>query len=172
MINSIEINGYRLLNDFSADFGNLTVVIGANSVGKSTLLDCLQCISQCVEFPLNSALALHWGIISLLSAKELTEQILSWKVTLKKPDKTIWAQLPIEDNIQIVYEVLLKADSSGQTRVEHEVLHKPEPASGHKEPRSSWHRPAHRKSLVQMLKNVQESDLADLHRSGELEELE
>lgn len=42
MITKIEVRGYRLLNGFMADFQPLTVVIVANAVGKSTLLDCLQ----------------------------------------------------------------------------------------------------------------------------------
>jgi len=46
MITKIEIQGYRLLNGFMADFQPLTVVIGANAVGKSTLLDCLQMIAR------------------------------------------------------------------------------------------------------------------------------
>ncbi len=41
MITRIETEGYRLLDGFSADFRPLTVVIGANAVGKSTLVDCL-----------------------------------------------------------------------------------------------------------------------------------
>lgn len=46
MITKIEVQGYRLLNGFMADFYPLTVVIGANAVGKSTLLDCLQIIAR------------------------------------------------------------------------------------------------------------------------------
>ena len=42
MITQIEIGGYRLLDEFKADFKPLTVVLGANAVGKSTLIDCLQ----------------------------------------------------------------------------------------------------------------------------------
>lgn len=45
MITKIEVQGYRLLNGFMADFFPLTVVIGANAVEKSSLLDCLQMIA-------------------------------------------------------------------------------------------------------------------------------
>ena len=55
MITEIEIGGYRLLDEFKADFTPLTVVIGANAVGKSTLIDCLQLIGECCEVPLNTA---------------------------------------------------------------------------------------------------------------------
>jgi len=33
----------------------------------------------------------------------------------------------------------------------------------------AWHRPANRKTLVQMLDNITGETLGDLHRSGELE---
>ncbi len=56
MITKIEIGGYRLLDEFEADFKPLTVVIGANAVGKSTLIDCLQLIAECCDVPLNTAM--------------------------------------------------------------------------------------------------------------------
>jgi ABC-type arginine transport system ATPase subunit len=37
------------------------------------------------------------------------------------------------------------------------------------EPRTAWHRPSDRKTLVQMLESVSGETLGDLHRSGELE---
>ena len=61
MITQIEVGGYRLLNEFKADFKPLTVVIGANAVGKSTLIDCLQLIAECCEYPLNTAMGWHHG---------------------------------------------------------------------------------------------------------------
>ena len=51
MITQIEIGGYRLLDGFEADLNPLTVVIGANAVGKSTLIDCLQLIGECCYLP-------------------------------------------------------------------------------------------------------------------------
>ena len=68
MIKRIEIDGYRLLDGFKAEFRDLTVVVGANAVGKSTLLDCMQCLAHCTELPLNTAIRLHGGIYSILSA--------------------------------------------------------------------------------------------------------
>ena len=56
MITQIEIGGYRLLDEFEADLNPLTVVIGANAVGKSTLINCLQLIAQCSAVPLNTAM--------------------------------------------------------------------------------------------------------------------
>ena len=121
MITKIEVNGYRLLNEFSADLGELTVVIGANAVGKSTLLDCLQCISQCVEYPLNTVLGWHWGIISLLNVGEKQDKKISWDITFKKPRQGAWAQIPIDDR-PMVYEVVLETAITGQASARYEVL--------------------------------------------------
>jgi len=133
MITKIEIDGYRLLNEFSADLSALTVVIGANAVGKSTLLDCLQCISQCVEHPLNTVLGWHWGIVSLLNAAEKKEQKLSWKITFRIPRDGYWSQMTMEDRA-MVYDVVLQTDLQGQALAQYEALKASEPRAGFTEP--------------------------------------
>lgn len=133
MITRIETEGYRLLDGFSADFRPLTVVIGANAVGKSTLIDCLQLISQCTEFPVNTAIGWHWGPASLLTAGNKDGK-LSWRVSIKKPAAAFWNQVPLEDDRPLIYEVVLQADQQGQIRPQYEVLRKPEPVPGDKEP--------------------------------------
>ena len=67
MITQIEVGGYRLLDEFEADLKSLTVVIGANAVGKSTLLNCLQLIAECSAVPVNTAMGLYGGAASLLT---------------------------------------------------------------------------------------------------------
>jgi predicted ATPase len=110
MIIKMEVDGYRLLNEFSVDLGALTVVIGANAVGKSTLLDCLQCISQCAEYPLNTVLGWHWGIVSLLNVAEKKDQKLSWRITFRRPQHGFWVQMPMEEERALLYEVVLQTD--------------------------------------------------------------
>jgi len=132
MITKIEVQGYRLLNGFIADFQPLTVVIGANAVGKSTLLDCLQMIAQCAASPLNSVTGWHWGLPSLLNASS-EEKKLFWKVTFKKPGNPFWGRLPLDDGQHLSYEVSLQGDLQGQVQVQHEVLCRPEPAPGYGE---------------------------------------
>ena len=129
MIKQIEIEGYRLLDGFKADLRPLTVVIGANAVGKSTLLDCLQCIAQCAEFPLNTAIGWHWGMNSLLSAVK-GERKMSWHITFSKPVAPFWKDLPLDDRQAYVYEVILKGDIQGRASAEYEVLRNLEPVSG------------------------------------------
>jgi predicted ATPase len=133
MIAKIEVNNYRLLKEFSADLGNLTVIIGANAVGKSTLMDCLQCIAQCVEFPLNTVFGRHWGLASLLSAGATRDAKLTWQLTFKKPESGYLSQIPMEDK-ELVYEVELKSDMQNQASVQHEILRNLDPSPGYPNP--------------------------------------
>lgn len=133
MIQKLEVDGYRLLDGFQADLRQLTVVIGANAVGKSTLLDCLQFISQCAEYPLNTSIGWHWGLASLLNASA-SGKTLGWKLTIEKPKGASWAHFPLEEGHPLVYEVVLKGDPTGQVIAQYEVLRKPEPGPGHVEP--------------------------------------
>ncbi len=131
MITQIEIGGYRLLDEFKADFKPLTVVIGANAVGKSTLIDCLQLITECCDFPLNTAIGWHYGAASLLTSGNGNGK-LTWKITFHRP--ATWAAFPLEAEKSLVYEVLLQADAQGQMHSRYEVLRNQEPAPGHTEP--------------------------------------
>lgn len=125
MITQIEVGGYRLLNEFKADFKPLTVVIGANAVGKSTLIDCLRLIAECCEYPLNNAISWHHGPMSLLTAGNGNGQ-LGWSVTFRKPPA--WDGFPLDD--ALVYEVLLQTDTQNQMHPQYEVLRTQEPVHG------------------------------------------
>jgi len=147
MITKIEVEGYRLLNEFSAELGELTVVIGANAVGKSTLLDCLQCISQCVEHPLNTVLGWHWGIASLSNVKQNKEKRLCWKITFKKPQHGFWALAPMEQDRAMVYEAALNTDIQAQATPQYEALRDSEPRAGHTEPFKYLEATAYRRQI-------------------------
>lgn len=131
MITQIEIGGYRLLDEFKADFKPLTVVIGANAVGKSTLIDCLQLIAECCEYPLNTAIGWHYGAASLLTSGNGNRQ-LTWKIAFHKPAR--WDAFPLEQGKSLMYEVVLQADALVQMRPQYEVLKNREPIQGYGEP--------------------------------------
>ena len=118
MITQIEIGGYRLLDEFEADLNPLTVVIGANAVGKSTLIDCLQLITECCELPLTTVFGWHWGAGSPLTSGNGNRQ-LTWKITFHKP--ATW-DVPLESGQSLVYEVVLQVDALGQMQPQYEVL--------------------------------------------------
>ena len=131
MITQIEIGGYRLLDEFKADFTPLTVVIGANAVGKSTLIDCLQLIGECCEVPLNTAMGWHYGAASMLSSGNVNRQ-LTWNITFHHP--TLSDILHLDAEKSLIYEVVLMPDTQNQMHSRYEVLKNQVPAPGHKEP--------------------------------------
>ena len=134
MIKSIEIKGYRILDGFSADLSELTVVIGANATGKSTLMDCLRFISHCVQFPLNDVVKWEGGLDSILNASKQTEK-LSWKLTFRKPmQHPFWNILPLKEDSYYVYEVVIEKGQYLQTIPIYEVLRTEKPYGKHEDP--------------------------------------
>ena len=131
MITQIEVGGYRLLDEFEADLKSLTVVIGANAVGKSTLIDCLQLIAECSAVPVNTAMGLHGGAASLLSVGNADGR-LTWKIAFHLP--ATWNALPLEPGKPLVYEGVLQADAQSQMHPRYEVLKNRDPAPGYEEP--------------------------------------
>lgn len=131
MITQIEVGGYRLLDEFEADLKPLTVVIGANAVGKSTLIDCLRLIADCSAVPVNTAMGVHGGAASLLSVGNANGR-LAWKITFHMPAAR--DALPLEAGKPLVYEVVLQADAQSQMHPQYEVLRNRDPAQGYAEP--------------------------------------
>ena len=132
MITRIKIGGYRLLNEFEADLKSLTVVIGANASGKSSLIDCLHLIRECFEYPINTALGWHGGAASVLTAGGKNDQ-LTWEVDFRKPANPYWDDVPLEPENPLSYEVVLKSDAQGLLHAQYEVLKNLHPAPGHPE---------------------------------------
>lgn len=134
MIKSIEIEGYRILDGFKADLGELTVVIGANATGKSTLMDCLLFISNCVQFPLKEAMLLQGGLDSVLTACKKTEK-LRWVLTFRKPPQApFWSAVPLKEEQYYVYEVVIGKDQYQQAFPTYEVLRTEKPYESHERP--------------------------------------
>ena len=127
MITQINIKGYRLLDDFEADLNPLTVVIGANAVGKSTLIDCLQLIAECSAVPVNTAMSWHGGAASLLTVGNRNRDLV-WSITFHNP----LAQ--VEQGNFLVYGVILQADGLGQMHPKFEILSARDPIQGYSDP--------------------------------------
>jgi predicted ATPase len=134
MIDSIEVNGFRLLDEFRADLGQLTVVIGANATGKSTLIDCFQLVTRAVHFSLNEVLMSEWGFPSVLSAFRKTDK-LRWVLTFHKPARQEhWGEIPLKADICYVYEVTLGQGPYNLPIPHYEVVRTEKPYGGHDEP--------------------------------------
>jgi AAA15 family ATPase/GTPase len=52
MLTRIEIDGFKNLLGFSAEFGPFTCIAGPNAVGKSNLFDAIEFLSLLAELPL------------------------------------------------------------------------------------------------------------------------
>jgi predicted ATPase len=52
LVQSIELSGYRPFDAFQASLGNLTIIIGANATGKSSLFDFFRLLSFLVSNPI------------------------------------------------------------------------------------------------------------------------
>ncbi len=130
MITQIEIGGYRLLDEFEADLTQLTVVIGANAVGKSTLIDCLQLIADCSAVPVNTAMNWPGGAASRLTVGNKNRR-LTWKIIFHMPVAAPWIPFPLEKEQSLVYEVVLQADTQSQMHPQYEVLRTQEPVQGY-----------------------------------------
>ena len=134
MIKSIEIDGYRILDGFRADLGQLTVVIGANATGKSTLINCLQFITNCVRYPLKDAVKWEGGFGSVLNASRKTEK-LRWRLTFRKPTQhPFWNTLALEEERYYVYEVVIGKDQYEQATPIYEVLRTEKTYAGDEHP--------------------------------------
>ena len=131
MITQIEIGGYRLLDEFEADLKPLTVIIGANAVGKSTLIDCLQLIADCSAMPINTAMSWHGGAASLLTVGNENRR-LTWRITFNNP--ATGDAFPLGQGNFLMYEVVLQADAQSQMYPQYEVLRTQEPIQGYRDP--------------------------------------
>lgn len=134
MIKSIEVNGYRLLDGFKADLGKITVVIGANATGKSTLINFFQLVSRSVEFSLRDVLGWEGGLGSVLTAFGRAKEI-GWAVTFQKPvAHRILGNIPLKDDRSYVYEVKVGGGPYGEPVPDYEVVRSEKPYGEHEEP--------------------------------------
>jgi predicted ATPase len=82
-INHLRIKGFRRLYDIDLEMRPLMVVIGANSVGKTSFLDTISLLSASAEGKLNSRLNEMGGIASVLTWDKTDE--LSFLVDMEVP---------------------------------------------------------------------------------------
>jgi predicted ATPase len=134
MLKRIKVSGYRLLDDFDANLKRLNVVIGANSSGKSTLIDFLTFVSQCMDAPFEAALAQRGGPFYTMPAGR-NEPSLKWELTLAKPTcSELWKHIPLEDDTDYVYEVDIGVTKAFELVKKYECLRNAVPYHGHTVP--------------------------------------
>ena len=82
-INHLSIKGFRRLYDIDLEMRPLMVVIGANGVGKTSMLDAITLLSASTGGKLNSSLNKMGGITDLMTADKADE--LSLLVDMEVP---------------------------------------------------------------------------------------
>lgn len=65
MLTRIEIDGFKTFADFAIDLGPCTVLLGANGVGKSNLLDAIELLAQLATREVAEAVALRGAPLAL-----------------------------------------------------------------------------------------------------------
>ncbi|MFH1110392.1 MAG: AAA family ATPase [Planctomycetota bacterium] len=134
MIQQIHFDGYRLLDGFEADLGPLTVVVGANATGKSSLLEALSLVTHGVDWPIEDVVAFRNGMWSIVNCARDCDEI-GWKLTFSKPvDHPLWSRIPIADNTPCVYEARLWREPEGKVVPRYECLRYANPPRNHKVP--------------------------------------
>ena len=82
-INRVNISGFRRLNEINLQVRPFMVLIGANGVGKTSMLDAFALLSASASGKLNNTLSELGGIANLLTRGKSKE--LSFKVDMEVP---------------------------------------------------------------------------------------
>lgn len=134
MIQRLRFDGYRLLDGFDADLGALTVVIGANACGKSTLLDALSLVTHGVDLTIDDVIAYRGGMWSIPNSGRQCDEI-GWRLEFSKPRvHRQWSQIPIADDAVCIYEGRLGRDRVGAVVPRSECLRYAQPRPGKNQP--------------------------------------
>jgi predicted ATPase len=110
----ISIKGFRRLADVQLELRPLTVLIGANGIGKTSLLDVLSLLASSAQGSLNGAMSELGGLNALLTCDRADELALGIAAEVEKD-----AQIP--SGVQIRYVLRIKAQGKGYAIAE-EVL--------------------------------------------------
>lgn len=122
MFEHIEVAGFRLLDNFAADFQRRNVVIGANASGKSTLVSLMQLITNSASVSLESLISQLGGMYGIKPATDKSMPELIWSVRFGRPAGDFWAALPLAEDKRFRYQVLVEADSQGKPHIGYEGL--------------------------------------------------
>ena len=90
-INRIKINGFRRLKEVDLPVRPFMVLVGANGVGKTSMLDAFTLLSASASGNLNSALSQFGGIANLLTRGKSDE--ISFLVDMTVPGHQPRAQV-------------------------------------------------------------------------------
>lgn len=90
MLTRLRVKNFKLLRDVDIHFAHpLTVFIGPNAAGKSTVLEVVDFLRRCSDVGLQDAVRAHGGMgaIRTLGAKDPVEIESTWELSVSPPQK-------------------------------------------------------------------------------------
>jgi predicted ATPase len=121
MINSIEIENFRSIHKCEVKLTPLTVIVGANSTGKSNLIKGIDFISDVTQYGLVDAIYNRGGFTEILPKqyKDLNKKI-KFKVEFKIDPPENWFEEYGE--LKVVYSLSFKKANNNVIKIEEEEL--------------------------------------------------
>jgi predicted ATPase len=128
-IEKLRISGFRRLRDVELPMKPFTVLIGANGVGKTSILDALSLLSASASSNLNAKLSEFGGVSNLLTRGK-NEKMLS-----RKDDRiSLCVDMKVPDDNPFNYELKLKPAPLGYS-IASEELSQNRLRDGHSSPK-------------------------------------
>lgn len=117
MIKNIEIKNFRSIHDSSIELNPLTVIVGANSTGKSNLIKAIDFISDIAQFGLNDAIYNRGGFNEILPKqyKNLSKYDISIKIIFQIDPPEEWPES--YGNLDADYEIILSKLRTGRIKI-------------------------------------------------------
>ncbi|UWE84459.1 AAA family ATPase [Corynebacterium diphtheriae bv. mitis] len=89
MLTRLEVDGFKNLHDFKADFGPYTCVVGKNAIGKSNMFDAIAFLSHLTKETFSQA-AVHLraeqgDIQELFGRKDQAKRFMSFAAEMIVP---------------------------------------------------------------------------------------
>lgn len=115
MIRSIHIDNFKALNDFTIELKPFTVLIGDNSVGKSTVLQAIAFLKYCCIFDIGAFIAERGIPAEELTSKLSSKKTISFSIELELLEKKIVWELSIvrmKDQFELRQEKVLSGDKT------------------------------------------------------------
>lgn len=122
MINSIEINNFRSIQECNVKLKPLTVIVGANSTGKSNLIKGIDFIADIAQFGLVDAIYNRGGFNEILPKqyKDLNNKEIKFKLEFKIDAPEKWFETYGE--LKAVYLLKIKKLKNNDIKIIQEEL--------------------------------------------------
>lgn len=122
MITDITIQNFRSIQKDTIHLEPLTVIVGANSTGKSNLVKCLDFISDIVQYGIHDAVYKRGGFNEILpkNLKKLTGLEIYFKINIELDAPDNW---PKEfGKLRASYELGIEQSRNGKLKIKRESL--------------------------------------------------